>query len=119
MARSTVTDSRAQYNPVRRYLPMEILPGRHPQTHQPGGSIFSMELDDASDETIARSYRHLVEFQEHVTTLEGEADGAEELESLIAELAHFHNELQDEVRERDLDDSEIVENARDESPRDR
>ena len=78
-----------------------------------------MELDDASDETIAQSYRHLIELQEDVTTLDGEADGTEELESLISELAHFHNELQEEVQERDLDDSEIVQQARDESPRDR
>lgn len=78
-----------------------------------------MEFDDASDETIAQSYRHLIELQEDVTTLDEEADGAEELESLISELAHFHNELQDEVRERDLDDNEIVQQARDESPRDR
>lgn len=78
-----------------------------------------MELDDASDETIAQSYRHLIELQEDVMTLDSEADGAEELESLISELAHFHSELQDEVRERDLDDSEVVQEARDESPRDR
>ena len=78
-----------------------------------------MELDAASDETIAQSYRHLIELQEDVTTLDGEADGAEELESLIAELSHFHAELQDEVRARDLDDSELVQQARDASPRDR
>lgn len=78
-----------------------------------------MELDDASDETIAQSYRHLIELQEDVTTLDSEANGAEELESLISELAHFHAELQDEVRERDLDDSEVVQEAREESPRDR
>lgn len=78
-----------------------------------------MELDDASDETIAQSYRDLVSLQEDVMTLDSEAQGAEELESLINELAHFHSELQDEVRGRDLDDSEIIEEAREESPTDR
>lgn len=78
-----------------------------------------MELADASDETIAQSYRHLVVLQEDVMTLDAEADGAEELESLIDELAHLHSELQEEVRGRDLDDSELVDEARDESPQDR
>lgn len=77
-----------------------------------------MKLDDASDETIGQSYRHLIELQEDVATLDSEADGAEEFESLIAELSHFHAELQDEVRDRDLDDGELVEDARDESARD-
>lgn len=101
------------------YLPKEILLGRDPQTHQPRELTWRMELDEASDETIAQSYRHLIDLQEDVSTLDGEADGGEELESLISELAHFHTELQDEVRERDLDDNEIVQEARDESPRDR
>lgn len=78
-----------------------------------------MELADASDETIARSYRHLVALQEDVMALDAEAGGAEELESLISELAHLHSELQDEVRGRDLDDTEIIDEARDESPSDR
>lgn len=78
-----------------------------------------MKLADASDETIANSYRHLVVLQEDVMTLDDEADGAEELESLISELAHLHSELQDEVRGRDLDDSGIVDQAREESPEDR
>lgn len=78
-----------------------------------------MELETASDETIAQSYHDLVALQEGVMKLDSEADGAEELESLISELAHFHSELQEEVRGRDLDDSELVEEARDESPEDR
>lgn len=78
-----------------------------------------VELANASDETITQSYRHLIELQEDITTLDSEAYGADELESLIAELSHFHTELQDEVRERSLEDSEIVQNARDASPRDR
>ena len=78
-----------------------------------------MELANASDETIAQSYRHLIELQEDVTTLDMEVAGAEEFESLISELSHFHSELQDEVRERDLVDSEIVQEARDASSRDR
>ena len=77
-----------------------------------------MKLDDASDETIAQSYRHLIELQEDVTTLDSEADGAEDFESLISELAHFHSELQEEVRDRDLDDTELVQDVRDESNRD-
>lgn len=78
-----------------------------------------MKLAGASDETIANSYRHLIVLQEDVMALDDEADGAEELESVISELAHLHSELQGEVRDRDLDDGEIVEDARDESPVDR
>lgn len=53
-----------------------------------------MDLANASDESITQSYRHLIELQEDVTTLDSEANGADELESLIAELSHFHSEFQ-------------------------
>lgn len=68
--------------------------------------MVSMDLTDASDQTMAKTFESLIQMQHYSEALEIDTD--DELDPLKSELANFHAELQGKVRARGLDEQEIA-----------
>lgn len=71
-----------------------------------------MDLSNASDESLADTFVHLVQLQDDLVALESEADVDEETDPVVGEVSELLTRVQDEVRARDMSERELRNKAR-------
>lgn len=71
-----------------------------------------MDLSNASDESLADTFVHLVQLQDDLVALESEADVDEETDPVVGEVSELLTRVQDEVRARDMGERELRNQAR-------
>ena len=82
------------------------------QNHPATGSNVSMDLTDASNESLAETYTDLVRLQDDLVTLKSEADIDEDTDPIVGDLSKLITQVKDEVQERGLNEQELRDQAR-------